>query len=170
MSDSKNRSDNERYAEGYREGYTGQTDPLRNTVEGVIFGLDEIKEAGRRNGIAMKEREERLAKARPAPAPHQPRAQKQSAPRSSSTSYSSSGAGKPLTAFEIVAGIAVLGSIAAYLFWCFVTFGPGKNPTFGEVILAIPGVIFLFYVGAYIALIVGALAVVVLIIALIFGL
>lgn len=44
------------YKEGFEDGYSGNSYPLRKVVLGLVFGLDEIMEAGRRDGVVKRER------------------------------------------------------------------------------------------------------------------
>jgi len=169
MSDSKNRSDNERYALGYQEGYTGLSDPLKNTVEGMIFGPDDIWEAGRRNGIAMREREERLARANPPPSPKQskePKTKISSSPRNTGGYSQASGGGssEPIGIFTIIMSLGVIGAVIAYFVWAFNVINVGTTPTASEIFAAAPAMLALavvmVYFGAVILMLLGIVVVI----------
>jgi hypothetical protein len=150
MSDAENRQNNARYKEGYDEGRTGTRDPLKDAAEALFFGPDKIKEAGRDAGKTDRGQYDRTPK-RELEASSGDGAkthtissrQVQHAP----SSGGSSGAGEQGAVFGLLAlGLGAL----LYIGWIVSVMNNGGPSSLVELLLLLPGLVVIFYVGFYI--------------------
>jgi len=176
MSDSKNNDDNARYKEGYNEGRSGSFDPLLKVVEGLFFGGDQIKDAGRRAGRDDRHRYDGGTKqGSTSSSQHRSAASASKSNLSSGNSQGlpSGGLGHRGDTFGIVLGFLMLAGGIAYFAWVVVQMNNGGPESLGEFLLLLPGVLAILYVGIHIGVfLIGialAIGVLVLIFKVVFG-
>ena len=148
MSDVKNRQDNARYKEGYDEGRTGVRDPLKDTAEALFFSPDEIKESGREAGKADRDRYDHTP--RPGPEFSSGDGAKTHAVRpfrhAPSSGGSSSTGGQGAVFGLLAMGLGAL----LYIGWVVSVMNNGGPNSLVELLLLLPGLAAIFYVGFYI--------------------
>lgn len=161
MSNSNNKDDNARYKEGYDEGRSGSSDPLKRVVEGLFFGGDQIKDAGRRAGRDDRHRYDGGTKqGSTSSSQHHSGA---SASKSTSSSgklqgLSGGGLGHSGDTVGIVIGFMIVAVGIAYFVWVIVQMQNGGPETLGEFLLILPGALAIIYVGIQVGIVLIGIA------------
>lgn len=156
MSDSKNKDDNARYKEGYDEGRSGSSDPLKKVVEWLFFGGDQIKDAGRRAGRDDRHRDDGGTKQGSTSSSSDKlgvSASKSNSNSGNSQGLSGGGLGHSGDTSGFVLGLLMLAGGIAYFVWVIVQMNNGGPETLGEFLLLLPGVLAILYVGIQVGIV-----------------